>query len=96
MPSGESFIRQFLYGQNFFQEEFNKRCSEVNLFYHTFVIDIFRFRIIKPNDINFLLIKLFKTPAMEQGKHVFICLPGLPISLKKQGTHYVIPFPRRS
>jgi alpha-mannosidase len=25
LPSGESFIRQFLYGQKFFQEEFGKR-----------------------------------------------------------------------
>ncbi|KAK2716667.1 hypothetical protein QYM36_006971, partial [Artemia franciscana] len=28
IPSGESFIRQFLYGQKFFQEEFGLRCRE--------------------------------------------------------------------
>ena len=29
LPSGESFIRQFLVGQRFFREEFGKYCSEV-------------------------------------------------------------------
>lgn len=28
IPSGEAFVRQFLYGQRFFMKEFNKRCSE--------------------------------------------------------------------
>lgn len=28
LPSGESFIRQFLYGQRFFEQEFCKRCKE--------------------------------------------------------------------
>ncbi|CAG0887056.1 unnamed protein product [Cyprideis torosa] len=28
IPSGESFIRQFLHGQKFFEEEFNMRCQE--------------------------------------------------------------------
>ncbi|XP_015920065.1 alpha-mannosidase 2C1 [Parasteatoda tepidariorum] len=28
LPGGESFIRQFLYGQRFFQQEFCKRCKE--------------------------------------------------------------------
>ncbi len=27
MPSGESFVRQFLYGQKFFLEEFGRRCD---------------------------------------------------------------------
>ncbi|OQV19664.1 Alpha-mannosidase 2C1 [Hypsibius exemplaris] len=27
LPSGEAFIRQFLYGQKFFEEEFGKRCD---------------------------------------------------------------------
>ena len=27
LPSGESFIRQFLYGQEFYMNEFNKRCK---------------------------------------------------------------------
>ena len=30
MPSGESFIRQFLVGQNFFQTEFGDVCQEVS------------------------------------------------------------------
>ena len=30
MPSGESFIRQFIVGQNFFQTEFGKVCQEVS------------------------------------------------------------------
>ncbi|KAG1675632.1 Alpha-mannosidase 2C1 [Nymphon striatum] len=29
IPSGESFIRQFLYGQKFFQEEFGIKCKEL-------------------------------------------------------------------
>ncbi|GFR82444.1 alpha-mannosidase [Elysia marginata] len=29
MPSGEACIRQFLYGQHFFHEEFGVRCKEV-------------------------------------------------------------------
>ncbi|XP_064614713.1 alpha-mannosidase 2C1-like [Liolophura sinensis] len=28
MPSGEAFVRQFLYGQRYFQQEFNFRCKE--------------------------------------------------------------------
>lgn len=28
LPSGESFIRQFLYGQEFFQQQFDRICSE--------------------------------------------------------------------
>ncbi|XP_067129297.1 alpha-mannosidase 2C1-like isoform X2 [Centruroides vittatus] len=28
LPSGESFIRQFLYGQRFFEQEFGRRCKE--------------------------------------------------------------------
>ncbi|KAK2183302.1 hypothetical protein NP493_317g02034 [Ridgeia piscesae] len=28
IPSGEAFIRQFLYGQRFFEQEFGKRCTE--------------------------------------------------------------------
>ncbi|GIY33125.1 alpha-mannosidase 2C1 [Caerostris extrusa] len=28
LPGGESFVRQFLYGQRFFQQEFCKRCKE--------------------------------------------------------------------
>lgn len=28
MPAGESFIRQFLFGQRFFQQEFGVTCSE--------------------------------------------------------------------
>jgi len=28
IPSGESFIRQFLYGQRFFEQEFGKKCTE--------------------------------------------------------------------
>ena len=31
MPSGEAFIRQFLLGQRFFQEEFGIKCKEVCL-----------------------------------------------------------------
>ncbi len=27
MPSGESFCRQFLYGQRYFKDRFNKRCD---------------------------------------------------------------------
>ena len=30
LPSGESFIRQFLVGQKFFQQEFGQVCQEVN------------------------------------------------------------------
>ena len=30
LPSGESFIRQFLVGQKFFQQEFGRVCQEVN------------------------------------------------------------------
>lgn len=29
LPSGESMVRQFLQGQNFFRQEFGKMCSEV-------------------------------------------------------------------
>jgi alpha-mannosidase len=29
VPSGEAFVRQFLYGQRFFQEEFGITCKEV-------------------------------------------------------------------
>ena len=32
IPSGESFIRQFVVGQNFYQKEFGQVCQEVNLF----------------------------------------------------------------
>ena len=28
LPSGESLVRQFLYGQRFFEAEFGKRCTE--------------------------------------------------------------------
>ncbi|KAI0234645.1 Alpha-mannosidase 2C1 [Lamellibrachia satsuma] len=28
IPSGEAFVRQFLYGQRFFEQEFGKRCTE--------------------------------------------------------------------
>lgn len=28
LPSGESFCRQFMYGQRFFQDEFGIRCKE--------------------------------------------------------------------
>jgi alpha-mannosidase len=28
LPSGESMVRQFLYGQQFFYKHFNKRCTE--------------------------------------------------------------------
>eukprot|EP01130_Rhizamoeba_saxonica_P002441 TRINITY_DN1223_c0_g1_i2.p1 TRINITY_DN1223_c0_g1~~TRINITY_DN1223_c0_g1_i2.p1 ORF type:complete len:925 (+),score=193.57 TRINITY_DN1223_c0_g1_i2:106-2880(+) len=28
IPSGESFIRQFLYGQRFFEEEYGEKCTE--------------------------------------------------------------------
>ncbi|KAL5009992.1 hypothetical protein ScPMuIL_012297 [Solemya velum] len=28
VPSGESFMRQFLYGQRYFEKEFGKKCSE--------------------------------------------------------------------
>ncbi|XP_052092511.1 alpha-mannosidase 2C1-like [Mytilus californianus] len=28
LPSGESFARQFLYGQRFYQEEFGRKCTE--------------------------------------------------------------------
>ncbi|XP_078331778.1 alpha-mannosidase 2C1-like [Crassostrea virginica] len=28
VPSGESFVRQFLYGQRFFMKEFGKKCTE--------------------------------------------------------------------
>jgi len=31
MPSGEAFIRQFLLGQRFFQQEFGIKCKEVCL-----------------------------------------------------------------
>lgn len=31
IPSGESFIRQFVVGQNFYQKEFGQVCQEVNL-----------------------------------------------------------------
>ena len=30
LPSGESFIRQFLYGQLFFKKEFGITCKEVS------------------------------------------------------------------
>lgn len=30
IPSGESFIRQFVVGQNFYQKEFGQVCQEVN------------------------------------------------------------------
>ena len=29
VPSGESFVRQFLYGQRFFMKEFGQKCTEV-------------------------------------------------------------------
>ena len=29
LPSGESFVRQFLYGQRYFRKEFGKTCKEV-------------------------------------------------------------------
>lgn len=29
LPSGEALVRQFLQGQNFFQQEFEKMCLEV-------------------------------------------------------------------
>lgn len=32
IPSGESFIRQFVVGQNFYRKEFGQVCQEVNLF----------------------------------------------------------------
>ncbi|XP_048766025.2 alpha-mannosidase 2C1-like [Ostrea edulis] len=28
LPSGEAFVRQFLYGQRYFMQEFNKKCTE--------------------------------------------------------------------
>lgn len=28
IPSGESLVRQFLYGQRFFQKEFGEKCTE--------------------------------------------------------------------
>ncbi|XP_061176887.1 alpha-mannosidase 2C1-like [Saccostrea echinata] len=28
LPSGEAFVRQFLYGQRYFMQEFNKKCAE--------------------------------------------------------------------
>lgn len=30
VPSGEAFVRQFLYGQRFFQQEFGIKCTEVS------------------------------------------------------------------
>ena len=30
IPSGESFIRQFLVGQDFYQKEFGQVCQEVS------------------------------------------------------------------
>ena len=32
IPSGESFVRQFLVGQRFFKQEFGKYCEEVCLY----------------------------------------------------------------
>lgn len=32
IPSGESFIRQFVVGQNFYRKEFGQVCKEVNVF----------------------------------------------------------------
>jgi len=40
IPSGESFIRQFVVGQNFYQEEFGQVCQEVNLFKSRASLDI--------------------------------------------------------
>ena len=37
LPSGEAFIRQFLFGQRFFQEEFGIKCKEVNKSYFKYV-----------------------------------------------------------
>ena len=34
MPSGEANIRQFLYGQRFFQKEFGIKCKEVHMRCH--------------------------------------------------------------
>ena len=31
LPSGESFVRQLLYGQRFFKEEFGSYCNEVRI-----------------------------------------------------------------
>ena len=31
IPSGESFVRQFLLGQKFFKEEFGHYCSEASV-----------------------------------------------------------------
>lgn len=31
LPSGESMVRQFLEGQNFFKAEFGQYCKEVRL-----------------------------------------------------------------
>lgn len=40
IPSGESFIRQFLVGQNFYQKEFGQVCQEVNLLKSKASLDI--------------------------------------------------------
>ena len=31
LPSGESFVRQFLYGQRFFLREFKSKCNVVSI-----------------------------------------------------------------
>lgn len=38
IPSGESFIRQFVVGQNFYQKEFGQVCQEVSLIKNSVIV----------------------------------------------------------
>lgn len=58
LPSGESFIRQFLYGQLFFQKEFGKTCSEF------WLPDTFGYSAQLPQIMNICNIKRFLTQKL--------------------------------
>ena len=38
MPSGESFVRQVLYGQRFFMKEFGIKCKEVASYFSRYYL----------------------------------------------------------
>ncbi|EAL63688.1 hypothetical protein DDB_G0287577 [Dictyostelium discoideum AX4] len=58
LPSGESFIRQFLYGQRFFEKEFGKKCTEF------FLPDTFGYSAQLPQVIRHMGIENFITQKL--------------------------------
>ncbi|XP_074643597.1 alpha-mannosidase 2C1-like isoform X2 [Tubulanus polymorphus] len=58
LPSGESFIRQFLYGQRFFLQEFNIKCQEF------WLPDTFGYSAQLPQILNHVGIKRFVTQKL--------------------------------